>query len=96
MSTINGIGTAYLGQSDVKADGSYIATKWITVVLPLIPIGSYRIWPESSKSYLLGTYSSSRFGAARVSLYWPHVFKFYGMYFAFYLFLSIADRISRG
>jgi len=96
VSTINGIGTAYLGESDVRKDGSYVVTKWITVVLPLIPLGSYRIWPESHRSYLLGTYSSSTFSAQRVPLYWSHVFKWYGIYLAFYLFCAIADKVSRG
>ena len=50
MSMINGIGFGYLGQSAVKSDGSYVATKWFCLVLPLIPAGSYRIWPESSRS----------------------------------------------
>ena len=41
-------------------------------------------------------HSSATFKAARVPLHWPHVFKFYGMYVAFYLFLVIAGRISSG
>jgi len=96
MSTINGIGTAYLGRANSARDGSFITTKWITVVLPLIPLGSYRIWPQTHNSYLMGMYSSSQFSAKRVPLHWPHIFKFYGMYFAFYIFIEIADKISRG
>ncbi len=96
MSTINGIGTRYFGQSELKRDGSYIATKWICCVFPILPLGSYRIWPEASTNRLLGMYSSSTFKAASVALYWPHVFKFYGMYFAFYMFLVIAGRMSTG
>jgi hypothetical protein len=57
---------------------------------------SVRIWPESSSSHMLGMYSSSTFKAARVPLYFPHIFKTYGMYFAFYMFLVIADRVSTG
>ena len=96
MSLINGIGFAYLGQSAVRSDGSYIATKWFCLALPLIPAGSYRVWPESSRSHLAGAYSSSTFKAAKVPLYWPHVFKFYGMYFAFYMFVVIAGRVQTG
>ena len=96
MSMINGFGSRYLGQSAVQSDGSYIATKWFCFVFPLMPLGSYRIWPESSKSYLLGTYSSSTFRAAKVPLHWPHIFRLYGMYLAFYMFLVIADRVSTG
>ena len=96
MSTINGFGTTYIGQAEVKPDGSYIRTKWFCMVFPLIPLGSYRIWPESSSSYALGMYSTATFRAKPVGMYWPHVFKFYGGYFAFYLFILIADFISTG
>ena len=96
MSLANGIGTAYLGQSDIMPDGSFVATKWICVMLPLIPVGSYRIWPGHSRSYLLGMYSSSTFQVARVPFHWPHLFKFYGAYLAFYLFLVGADFMSTG
>jgi len=96
MSTINGIGITYFGQSAVKADGSYITTKWFCLVFPVIPLGSYRIWPQSSRSYLLGMYSSATFRAKRVSLYLPHVLKVYGIYAAFYVFLLLADRLGTG
>src|SRR5438552_18879865 len=96
MSRINGIGTAFFGRSRAKTDGSYITTNWLCVVLPLIPLGSYRVWPESHRSHLLGMYYSSTFRASRAPLHWPHIFKFYGMYFAFYLFVVVADRVSSG
>jgi hypothetical protein len=96
MSTINGIGFKFIGQSDPKRDGSYIATKWFCLVFPLIPAGSYRIWPGDHKSYALGMYSSSTFQLKPVGLYLPHVFKIYGMYLAFYLFIVVADRIGSG
>ncbi len=96
MSTVNGIGTAYIGQADVRPDGSYIRTNWFCFVFPLIPLGSYRIWPESSKSYALGMYSTSSFKAKPVGMYWPQVFKIYGIYLAFYIFLIIAERVSSG
>jgi hypothetical protein len=96
MSTINGIGFRFIGQSDPKRDGSYIATKWFCFVLPLIPAGSYRIWPVDHKSYALGMYSSSTFQLKSVGLYLPHVVKIYGMYLAFYLFIVVADRMGSG
>ena len=44
MSTINGIGTKFLGECEHHADGSYIATRWFTFVyLPVIPLYSARI-----------------------------------------------------
>jgi hypothetical protein len=45
MFTLNGIGTTIYGKRDVNpADGSYIATKWFTLIyFPIIPLGSYRV-----------------------------------------------------
>jgi len=96
MSTINGFGTRYLGQSALQSDGSYITTKWMCFVFPAIPLGSYRVWPKSNKSHLLGMYSSSTFQASPAPLHWPHVFKLYGIYFALYLLIVIGDRIGSG
>lgn len=96
MSTINGIGFKFIGQSDPKRDGSYVATKWFCLVFPLIPVGSYRIWPGDHKSYALGMYSSSTFQLKPVGLYLPHVVKIYGMYLALYLFIVVADRMGSG
>jgi len=51
---------------------------------------------HSHSSHLLGMYSSAEFSAIKVPLHWPHLFKFYGMYFAFFIFIEIADKVSRG
>ncbi len=44
MFTLNGTGTTIYGKRDVSPeDGSYIVTKWFTLLyLPIIPLGSYR------------------------------------------------------
>ena len=47
MSSINGIGTTYIGQADVNKDGSYLSTKWLSLVIPIVPLGFVRIWPQS-------------------------------------------------
>lgn len=94
MSTINGIGFKFIGQSEPHRDGSYIATKWFCFVFPLIPAGSYRIWPGEHNSYALGMYSSSTFQAKPAGLYLPHVAKIYGMYIAIYIFFVILGRIG--
>lgn len=96
MSMINGFGTTFIGQSEPKSDGSYIATKWFCFVLPLIPLGSFRIWPMDHSSYGLGTYTKSTFKAKPQGLYLPHLLKIYGLYAAFYLFMVIAERMSSG
>lgn len=44
MFRFNGIGTTIYGKREVNPeDGSYIVTKWFTVIyFPIIPLGSYR------------------------------------------------------
>lgn len=43
--TVMGVGKTLYGKREVDTDGSYIATKWfIYLFLPIIPLGSYRVW----------------------------------------------------
>jgi hypothetical protein len=43
-SSIQGFGTAFVGQRDFWPDGSYVTTEWIVVLfLPLIPLRSVRV-----------------------------------------------------
>lgn len=47
MITYAGTGIKLYGRTEIKTDGSFIATKWISLLyLPIIPLGSYRVWPE--------------------------------------------------
>jgi hypothetical protein len=96
MSTANGIGTRFLGSAEPRRDGSYIATKWFCLLFPLIPLGSYRLWPEDHSSRAFGMYSSSTFRIKSTGLYLPHLAKVYGVYLAFYLFMVLADRVGSG
>ena len=49
---INGCGFTHIGQSDLREDGSFVSTVWLTVVLlPIIPLRSERIQRLSSASY---------------------------------------------
>jgi hypothetical protein len=51
MYVLNGTGTMLYGMRNIHSDKSYIATKWITFFwVPLIPLGSYRVWRENSIS----------------------------------------------
>ena len=51
MFSFNGFGTTIYGKREVdRADGSYIATKWmIALFFPIIPVGSYRVIKEKQK-----------------------------------------------
>lgn len=52
MGTLWGTGTRFYGDSEFNPrDGSYITTKWVTLVfVPMIPLGSFRIWPEEDQT----------------------------------------------
>lgn len=46
---VNGVGTIHYGRTDPWPDGSYVTTKWIVALfVPLLPLGSYRVWPHHS------------------------------------------------
>jgi hypothetical protein len=43
-STISGTGTAYFGRRELRADGSYVTTEFITLFyIPLVPLRSRRV-----------------------------------------------------
>jgi hypothetical protein len=55
MYSINGIGTTLYGKREIESDGSYIATKWfIFLLIPIFPISSYRVRPDTPKVHFLG------------------------------------------
>src|SRR5262245_20240386 len=42
--TLNGIGTRFYGKRDLRPDGSYITTEWVTFAyVPLVPFRSFRV-----------------------------------------------------
>jgi hypothetical protein len=92
MSTINGIGSTFVGCSDARRDGSYITTKWIIFLIPIVPLSSYRVRPVSSTNIPM-VYSSTEFETQSVSLHWPQVLKVYATYLAAFLFFTVADHL---
>jgi hypothetical protein len=71
--TINGCGTRYYGKREQAADGSYIATEWITFIyVPLIPIRSYRVLPVGQGKNII-VHSSQRYQTMRAPLCWAHI-----------------------
>ena len=84
MSTLNGIGTKFLGECEHHADGSYIATRWFTFVyLPIIPLYSARIFGIEPESALSATYHY-----AELPMHWPQVMRTYGFIAAIVAFFS--------
>lgn len=82
MYSLNGIGTTLYGKSEVENDGSYIATKWfILLLLPVIPLGSYRVWrgeTTSSATALIGMPgATTQYKMTPVPMNWKQVIQTY-------------------
>ena len=74
MSTFNGIGTSFFGESERNEDGSYISTKWVVRgYIPLIPIASYRIYSEYTDQTLFGQTKTTNYQERKIPLYWPQI-----------------------
>jgi len=89
MYSVYGIGTILYGYAEInKNDHSYIATKWFTIsYLPIIPLGSYRVWYGLTES----TFSFFSFGSKtylrliKLKLNWKQVIKAYLVSLPFYI-----------
>lgn len=92
MSSINGIGSGFVGCSEVGRDGSFITTEWVILLFPVVPIRSFRVLPTSHIN--LGFYSRSKFQSQRVPLYWPHVIWVYATYLAAAIFFLASDPLT--
>jgi len=47
--TLNGIGTKFYGERDLRVDNSYITTEWIVIFyVPIIPLRSFRVRPSGA------------------------------------------------
>lgn len=88
MFSIQGIGTTLYGRHDLNLeDGSYIATKWIIVfLLPIIPLGSYRVMKASAPTGIPIVATSQSLSLIRVKLNWRQVI---GTYLAVYGCLAV-------
>ncbi|MFZ2279220.1 MAG: hypothetical protein WAW39_15615 [Prosthecobacter sp.] len=78
--SFNGIGTAYYGECDFRADGSYVTTEWITVFfVPLLPFRSVRLIRVPSQDVNLIVFISEGFAVIeRGPLHWGQVGRVYG------------------
>lgn len=94
MLSINGIGARFYGKREVDSDGSYIATKWfIFGFLPIIPLGSFRIWPAQAKNYVV--YSSKEYRYQKVRLNKRQIFNTYLIwYLPLILFLLLISLVK--
>ena len=78
-----GTGTKLYGNRDKNpSDGSYVATKWITIFfLPIIPLGSYRVWKIEDGKEITATpvyvHTKTQLRMKKVKLNWGQIFKTY-------------------
>lgn len=78
--TLNGFGTMYYGAADLRPDGSYVTTEWITAIyVPLIPLRSWRLVQINQGNVNLGVYNSQSYGVVeRLPILWAQVFRIWG------------------
>ena len=86
--TINGTGTKYYGAREYDIGGTYITTEWVVAVgIPLIPLGSWRVYPVSEERFrdhqqiMLreASHTTQSFEAQRVPLNWRQVLNVYAV-----------------
>jgi len=90
--SINGFGTTFYGKAEEDEDGSYVVTEWVVAAfLPLIPLGSKRIWPVSQDDKPWWKRDvGEKFQVEKVSLHMPHLFKGYAVTLGIFLLLRLA------
>jgi hypothetical protein len=74
--SFNGIGTEYHGKREVQPDGSYITTKFFCLIVPLIPIASYRVTEVGGQKFYFGG-SKQHYQSTQVPLNWKQVMNVY-------------------
>jgi hypothetical protein len=88
------IGTALYGRSNRHPDGSYIATKWIIILMfPVFPIASFRIRNHSSK-ITFGTGGTSRHSSGRVALNRGQVVRTYLITYSILAAILMAAKLA--
>ncbi len=76
MYTFNGIGTTLYGRRERQPDGSHVATKWVVLFFfPVLPLRSYRVWPQGTEYKFLRTVEYYRLEPQRLS--WRQVLNWY-------------------
>lgn len=94
MSTVNGIGTSFVGECGHEKDGSYISTRWFTFVyVPVIPLFSARIHGQS-EGKLTPVGLSWATDYEELPLHMPQVLRTYGYLALMVLLLLMVPKIS--
>ena len=57
---IQGFGSAFIGQRDFRADGSFLTTEWACFLIPLLPVESVRVVKAGTKAFPGGSETQYR------------------------------------
>ena len=86
MYSLNGIGTTLYGKRDIESNDSYVATKWFTIfLLPIVPLGSYRVWRGETKATFFLPGASTEYKMTKVELSWGQVFNTYFIIYGIFI-----------
>ncbi|BET65435.1 hypothetical protein ASA1KI_03700 [Opitutales bacterium ASA1] len=88
-----GCGTQYIGERDLRPDGSFVTTEWITLLyLPLVPLRSARVVRDRSEDVNVVILSHEGYlEIERLSIRWDQVAGTY-----LFLFLSALWAFTSG
>lgn len=76
--TFNGFGTKFYGEADLRPDGSFITTEWITAAyLPIVPLRSFRLAPAGGGVNIVIVQSQSYVAFEKLPIFWPQVGRIY-------------------
>lgn len=83
--TFNGFGTKFYGEADLRSDGSFVTTEWVTALyVPLIPLRSFRFVRVRGGVNVVVFQSQSYAVLEKLPIYWPQV----GRVYAFVIFAA--------
>lgn len=88
--TLNGFGTKFYGEADVRPDGSFVTTEWITALyVPLIPLRSFRFVRVRGGVNVVVFHSQSYAILEKLPVCWPQVGRVYAFVFCTALWWSL-------
>lgn len=76
--TFNGFGTIFYGEGDLRPDGSFITTEWVTAAyIPVIPLRSFRLARTTGGVNVVIFQSQSYAVFEKLPIFWPQVGRVY-------------------
>jgi hypothetical protein len=76
--TFNGFGTKFYGEGDLRPDGSFTTTEWITAAyIPVVPLRSFRLARAKGGVNVVVFQSQSYAVYEKLPIFWPQVGRIY-------------------